>query len=152
MRRAGRIFSRRPRSGGGRFRCRDQSARARGFDVAIIDTAGRLPNHPHSARRVAKIVRAIGKALPGAPHERLLVLDGTLGGAAITQTEIFSAAIGVTGLAVAKMDGSSKGGFLLALSDRPRPPPVRYVGIGEDLSALAPFHADACAAALLARD
>ena len=125
---------------------------ARGFDVAVIDTAGRLPNHPHLLAELQKIVRAIGKALPGAPHERLLVLDGTLGGAAITQTEIFSAAIGVTGLAVAKMDGSSKGGFLLALSDRPRPPPVRYIGVGEDLSALAPFHADTCAAALLARD
>lgn len=121
---------------------------ARGRDVVLIDTAGRLPTQANLMAELGKIRRAVGKALPGAPHELLLVLDATLGQNALAQLRAFGAAAGVTGVVVTKLDGSAKGGFLLAMA-REAPAPVRFVGVGEGGDDLALFDADAYAAALM---
>lgn len=125
-----------------------QAAAARGRDIVIIDTAGRLPTQTHLMNELGKIRRAVAKALPGAPHELLLILDATSGQNALAQLKAFSAAAGVTGLIVTKLDGSAKGGFLLALADA-MPIPVRFVGVGEGSDDLALFDADEYAAALV---
>lgn len=114
---------------------------ARGCDAVIIDTAGRLPTQKHLMAELGKVRRAAAKALPGAPHELLLVADATLGRNVLRQIEAFSEAAGVTGLALAKLDGSAKGGFLLELAAR-MPRPVRFVGLGEGADDLAVFDAD----------
>lgn len=121
---------------------------ARRADVVLIDTAGRLPTRAPLMAELAKIRRAINKALPGAPHELLLVLDATTGQNALTQIRAFSDAVGVTGVIVTKLDGSSKGGFLLAMADD-APTPVRFVGVGEKGEDLAIFNADEYADALV---
>ena len=121
---------------------------ARECDIVIIDTAGRLPAQTHLMAELGKIHRAVGKALPGAPHESLLVLDATLGRGAITQAEAFAEAGGVNGLVLSKLDGSAKGGFLVSLAAR-LPLPVRFVGVGESAEDLIPFDAQAYADALL---
>ncbi|MGI9298655.1 MAG: signal recognition particle-docking protein FtsY [Gammaproteobacteria bacterium] len=120
---------------------------ARDCDVVIMDTAGRLPTQKHLMAELGKIRRAAAKALPGAPHELLLVADATLGRNVLRQVEAFSAAAGVTGLALAKLDGSAKGGFLLELAAQ-IPRPVRFVGLGEGADDLAVFDADEYARAL----
>ena len=121
---------------------------ARDCDAVIIDTAGRLPTQKHLMAELAKIRRAAAKAMPGAPHELLLVADATLGRNVLRQMEAFSEAAGVTGIALAKLDGSAKGGFLLELAANERPRPVRFVGLGEGADDLAPFDADEYARAL----
>ena len=121
---------------------------ARGMDVVLIDTAGRLPTQANLMAEAAKIARAANKALPGAPHESLLVLDATTGQNALAQLRAFSQAVDVSGLAVTKLDGSSKGGFLLALAAEENPPPVRFVGLGEGADDLADFNAEEYAKAL----
>ena len=122
-----------------------QSARARGIDVVLADTAGRLPTQLHLMEEIRKVRRVIQKADPTAPHEVLLVLDANTGQNALAQVKAFDAAIQVTGLVLTKLDGTAKGGVIAALARRPghtgAPIPVRYIGVGEGLDDLAPFRA-----------
>lgn len=125
-----------------------QAAKARGIDIVMADTAGRLPTQMHLMDEIAKIRRVISKAEATAPHEVLLVLDGTIGQNAIGQVKAFDKAIGVTGLVITKLDGSAKGGVIAAIAKQ-CPKPVRYVGVGEQVEDLQPFTARAFAEALL---
>ncbi|MGU9952063.1 MAG: signal recognition particle-docking protein FtsY [Gammaproteobacteria bacterium WSBS_2016_MAG_OTU1] len=124
-----------------------QAGIARGCDIVLIDTSGRLPSQPHLMAELGKIRRAASKALPGAPHELLLILDATLGRNTLQQIEAFTAAVGVTGLALTKLDGSAKGGFLLEMAAN-IPRPVRFVGLGEGADDLERFNGDEYARAL----
>jgi fused signal recognition particle receptor len=124
------------------------AAKARGIDIVLADTAGRLPTQMHLMDEIAKIRRVITKAEATAPHEVLLVLDGTIGQNAIGQVKAFDKAIGVTGLVITKLDGSAKGGVIAAIAKQ-CPKPVRYVGVGEQVDDLQPFSARAFAEALL---
>ncbi len=117
------------------------SAKARGIDVVLADTAGRLPTQMHLMDEIAKVKRVIQKADPGAPHEVLLVLDANTGQNALMQAKAFNEAIGVTGLVLTKLDGTAKGGVIAALAKR-QPIPVRYIGVGEGLDDLMPFCAE----------
>ena len=117
-----------------------QSARARGIDVVLADTAGRLPTQLHLMEEIRKVRRVIQKADPTAPHEVLLVLDANTGQNALAQVKAFDEAIGVTGLVLTKLDGTAKGGVIAALAKR-HPTPVRYIGVGEGLDDLQPFRA-----------
>ncbi len=125
-----------------------QAARARGIHLVLADTAGRLPTQMHLMDEIAKIRRVIAKAEGTAPHEVLLVLDGTIGQNAIAQVKAFDKAIGVSGLVITKLDGSAKGGVLAAIACQ-CPKPVRYIGVGEQVEDLQPFTARAFAEALL---
>ncbi len=125
-----------------------QAAKARGIGIVLADTAGRLPTQMHLMDEIAKIRRVISKAEVTAPHEVLLVLDGTIGQNAIGQVKAFDKAIGVTGLVITKLDGSAKGGVIAAIAKQ-CPKPVRYVGVGEQVEDLQPFTARAFAEALL---
>lgn len=125
------------------------SARARGIDVVLADTAGRLPTQLNLMEELKKIKRVIHKALPGAPHEVLLVLDANTGQNAIAQVKAFDDALDVTGLVLSKLDGTAKGGVIAAIA-RERPIPVRYLGIGEELDDLRPFAASEFVEALFA--
>jgi fused signal recognition particle receptor len=115
-----------------------RAAQARGIDIVLADTAGRLATQMHLMDEIRKVKRVIGKALEGAPHEVLLVLDGNTGQNALSQVKAFDAALGVTGLVVTKLDGSAKGGVLAAIA-REHPVPIRYIGIGEAIDDLQPF-------------
>jgi fused signal recognition particle receptor len=125
-----------------------RAAQARRHDYVVVDTAGRLHNKAHLMQELAKVVRVAGRAQPGAPHEVLLVLDGSTGQNAIRQAQAFTEAVGVTGLVVTKLDTSAKGGALLAIHRALRLP-VLFVGVGEGLEDLEPFRAEAFAAALV---
>ena len=125
-----------------------QAAKARDIDVVIADTAGRLPTQLHLMEEIAKVKRVIQKADPTGPHEVLLVLDANIGQNAIQQVKAFDKAIGVTGLAITKLDGSAKGGVLAAIA-RQCPKPVRFIGVGEGIDDLRPFHAREFVDALL---
>ena len=116
------------------------AARARGVDVVLADTAGRLPTQLHLMEELRKVKRVIQKADPGAPHEVLLVLDANTGQNGLTQVQAFDEALGLTGLVVTKLDGTAKGGVLAAIAKR-RPVPVRFIGVGESLDDLRPFRA-----------
>ncbi len=131
-----------------------QAARARKFDVLIADTAGRLPTQLHLMDELKRIKRALAKSLADAPHEVILVLDGTNGQNALAQVRVFDAAIGLTGLVITKLDGSAKGGVLAALAVQraAHPLPVYFVGVGEGLDDLQPFVAKEFAAALTGAD
>ena len=124
------------------------SARARGFDLMMADTAGRLQTQTHLMEELKKIRRVVAKAEDGAPHEALLVIDGNTGQNAIAQVRAFDAAIQLTGLIVTKLDGTAKGGVLCAIA-RTCPVPVYFIGVGEGLEDLAPFDAREFASALL---
>jgi fused signal recognition particle receptor len=124
------------------------AAVSRGMDVVIIDTAGRLQTKKNLMEEVAKIGRVTGKVVDGAPHEVLLVLDATTGQNAISQAKAFSDACGVTGIVMAKLDGTAKGGIVVAIARELRIP-IEFIGTGESLDDLAPFDPDAFAAALL---
>ena len=124
------------------------AAMARGTDIVLADTAGRLPTQLHLMEEIKKVKRVIDKALPGAPHEVLLVLDANTGQNALAQVKAFDAALGVTGLVLAKLDGTAKGGIIAAIA-RERPVPVRFIGVGEGLDDLRPFDAEEFVAALL---
>lgn len=126
-----------------------QAARKRGVDIVIVDTAGRLHTQSHLMDELRKIKRVIQKLDPGAPHEVLLVLDATTGANALNQARQFTAAIGVTGLVVTKLDGTAKGGILLAIAKQLKLP-VRFIGVGEGVDDLMPFDATAYADALVA--
>ena len=115
-----------------------QAAVARGADVVIIDTAGRLHTKKNLIEELKKIKRVADRALPGAPHEVLLVLDATTGQNAISQTKQFSEAVEVTGIALAKLDGTAKGGIVIAIKDE-FGIPVKLVGVGEKLEDLEDF-------------
>jgi fused signal recognition particle receptor len=117
-----------------------QAAQARGIDVLLADTAGRLPTQLHLMEEIKKVKRVIEKAVPGAPHEVLLVLDANTGQNAVAQVKAFDDALGVTGLVLTKLDGTAKGGAIAAIAQA-RPIPVRYIGVGEGLDDLRPFDA-----------
>jgi fused signal recognition particle receptor len=119
-----------------------QSAISRGSDIVIIDTAGRLHNKVHLMEELSKIKRVIKKQLPDAPHEVLLVLDGSTGQNALEQAKQFIAATEVTGLAITKLDGTAKGGVVLAISHLMKIP-VRYIGVGEKMTDLLVFDKNA---------
>ncbi len=125
-----------------------QSAKARDFDLVIADTAGRLHTQAHLMDELRKIKRVVQKHDPYAPHEVLLVVDATTGGNALTQAIQFHEAIGLTGLVITKLDGTAKGGILLAIARR-MALPVRFIGIGEAVDDLQPFDAEAYADALI---
>jgi len=129
------------------------AGRARGCDVVIADTAGRLPTQAHLMEELKKIQRTIAKAQAGAPHEVLLVVDGNTGQNALAQVKAFDAALGLTGLIVTKLDGTAKGGVLAAIArwgaDNGRVVPVYFIGIGEKLEDLQTFNAREFALALL---
>jgi fused signal recognition particle receptor len=114
------------------------AAKARGVDVLIIDTAGRLENKQHLMRELEKIKRSCHKALPGSPHEILLVLDATVGQNGVEQASSFHGSMGVTGLILTKLDGSAKGGVVIAIQKQ-LTLPVKFLGVGESLDALVPF-------------
>ncbi|MDY0013738.1 MAG: signal recognition particle-docking protein FtsY [Rhodocyclaceae bacterium] len=117
-----------------------QAAKARGIDVVLADTAGRLPTQLHLMEEIAKVRRVIAKAEPTGPHEVLLVLDANIGQNALTQVKAFDAAIGVTGLILTKLDGTAKGGVVAAIA-RQTPKPLRFIGVGEGIDDLQPFRA-----------
>lgn len=116
------------------------SAVAKNIDIVLADTAGRLPTQLHLMEEIAKVKRVMDKALPGAPHEVLLVLDSNTGQNAVNQVRIFDDALGVTGLVLSKLDGTAKGGVIAAIAQA-RPIPIRYIGIGEAIDDLRPFNA-----------
>ncbi len=124
------------------------AGKARGRDVVIVDTAGRLPTQLHLMEELRKIKRVIGKADPGAPHEVLLVLDGNTGQNALMQTKSFDDALQLTGLVITKLDGTAKGGVLAAIA-KERPIPVYFIGVGERLEDLETFNAAEFAQALI---
>jgi fused signal recognition particle receptor len=117
-----------------------QSARARGVDVLIADTAGRLHNKDNLMEELKKVVRVIKKIDPLAPHEVMLVLDATMGQNAVAQAEHFKAAVDVTGITLTKLDGTAKGGVVFAIAHT-LGIPIRFVGVGEALEDLRPFQA-----------
>ena len=124
------------------------AGRARGKDVVLVDTAGRLPTQLHLMEELKKIKRVVQKADATAPHEILLVIDGNTGQNALTQVRAFDDALQLTGLIVTKLDGTAKGGVLAAIA-RERPVPVYFVGVGEKLEDLETFNAREFAQALL---
>lgn len=124
-----------------------QAAKARGIDVVLADTAGRLPTQLHLMEEIKKVKRVITKADPTAPHETLLVLDANTGQNALSQVKAFDEALHLSGLVVTKLDGTAKGGVIAALATErrnmrdadPRPIPVRFIGVGESIDDLRPF-------------
>ncbi len=126
-----------------------QSARARGIDVVLADTAGRLPTQMHLMDEIRKVKRVMAKADALAPHETWLVLDANNGQNAVRQVKAFDGALGLTGLIVTKLDGTAKGGAVAAIA-REHPVPIRFVGIGERPEDLRPFAASAFVEALFA--
>ncbi len=125
-----------------------RSARARGTDAVLVDTAGRLHTKSNLMAELAKMARVAGREVPGAPHETLLVLDATVGSNGLAQGREFAKAGGVTGLVLTKLDGTAKGGIAVAVV-RELGVPIRYVGVGEKVEDLLPFDAEAFAASLV---
>jgi fused signal recognition particle receptor len=115
-----------------------QAGVSRGYEVLIIDTAGRLQTKTNLMEELKKVRRVLDRALPGAPHETLLVMDATTGQNGLQQARAFTEAVGVTGLILAKVDGTAKGGVVLAIADE-LGLPIRYLGTGEGLDDLVPF-------------
>ena len=134
------------------------AASARGIDIVLADTAGRLPTQLHLMEEIRKVKRVIDKALPGAPHEVLLVLEANTGQNALAQVKAFDDALGVTGLVMTKLDGTAKGGVIAAIAHTRskgrdgQPIPLRFIGVGEGLDDLRPFDAEDFVAALLGDD
>jgi fused signal recognition particle receptor len=124
------------------------SAQARGTNVVMIDTAGRLPTQLHLMDELKKIKRVIAKGMASAPHEILLVIDGNTGQNALAQVKAFDDALGLTGLVVTKLDGTAKGGILAAIA-KTRPVPLYFIGVGEQIEDLQPFDATEFVDALL---
>jgi fused signal recognition particle receptor len=120
----------------------------RGADVVIVDTAGRLHTSDDLMEELRKVARVIAKRLPGAPHESLLVLDGSIGQNAVAQARTFAAAVPVTGLVLTKLDGTAKGGVILAVHEA-LDVPVKFIGTGETADDLARFDPAAYARELL---
>jgi len=124
------------------------AARARGIDEVLVDTAGRLHTHANLMKELEKVRKVAGREVPGAPHEVLLVLDATTGSNGIEQAERFGATAGVDGVVLTKLDGTAKGGVVLAIADRLKLP-VRWIGVGEGVDDLLPFDAGEFVDALL---
>jgi len=124
------------------------AARARGIDVVIADTAGRLPTQLHLMEEIRKVKRVAAKALEGAPHEVLLVLDANSGQNSLAQVKAFDDALGLTGLILTKLDGTAKGGVVCAIAKQ-KPVPILFIGVGEDIDDLRPFVARDFAEALV---
>jgi fused signal recognition particle receptor len=124
------------------------AARARKVDVVIADTAGRLPTQLHLMEEIKKVKRVAGKALAGAPHEVLLVLDANTGQNSLAQVKAFDAALGLTGLILTKLDGTAKGGVVCAIA-KEKPVPLFFIGVGEGIDDLRPFAARDFAEALV---
>ncbi len=127
------------------------AARARGADVVLIDTAGRLHTKVNLMDELRKMHRVLAREMPGAPHEVLLILDATVGQNALSQAKQFREAVGVTGLALTKLDGTARGGVVVAIGRELRIP-MRLIGVGERAEDLQDFHADAFVDALFAKD
>jgi fused signal recognition particle receptor len=125
-----------------------EAARARGLDVVILDTAGRLHTQHHLMEELAKVRRVIDRQMPGAPHETLLTIDATTGQNGLRQALLFREAVEVTGIVLTKLDGTAKGGIALAIAQE-LGVPVKLIGIGEGLEDLRPFDPDDFARALL---
>jgi fused signal recognition particle receptor len=128
-----------------------QAAKARGIDVLIADTAGRLHTQTHLMDELKKVKRVLARLDPTAPHEVLLVLDGTIGQNAVAQAEEFHKGLGVTGLVVTKLDGTAKGGVVLAIAQKLKIP-IRFVGVGEQTEDFGVFKAAEFVSALLKMD
>ncbi|MBV9527623.1 MAG: signal recognition particle-docking protein FtsY, partial [Sphingomonas sp.] len=124
-----------------------EKARAAGSDVLIIDTAGRLQNKTHLMEELSKIRRVLGRLNPEAPHDVLLVLDATTGQNALAQVEVFQETAGVTGLIMTKLDGTARGGVLVAAAER-FGLPIHAIGVGEQADDLRPFDPRAVARAI----
>jgi fused signal recognition particle receptor len=116
------------------------AAKARDIDLVFIDTAGRLHTKVNLMEELKKLKRIIGRECPGAPHEVLLVLDATTGQNAISQAKLFNEAIGVTGIALTKLDGTAKGGIIVGITEELKIP-IRYIGVGEGVDDLREFNA-----------
>jgi fused signal recognition particle receptor len=116
------------------------ASKARGIDLVFIDTAGRLHTKVNLMEELKKVKRIIGRECPGAPHEILLVLDATTGQNAISQAKLFSEAVGVTGIALTKLDGTAKGGIIIGITEELKIP-IRYIGVGEGIDDLKEFNA-----------
>ena len=126
------------------------AAKARNADVVICDTAGRLHNKKYLMDELSKINRVIDRELPNAAKEKLLVLDATTGQNAVNQAEQFKEATGITGIVLTKLDGTAKGGIVLAIKDQLQIP-VKYIGVGEQIDDLQPFNAEEFTKALFAK-
>jgi fused signal recognition particle receptor len=127
------------------------SAKAKGIDVLIADTAGRLQNKSHLIEELKKIVRVMKKINPDAPHEVMLTLDASTGQNAVSQTKVFNEAVGITGINLTKLDGTAKGGIIFSIADQ-FGIPIRYIGIGEGIDDLRPFEAQQFVDALFSQD
>ncbi|MFZ9996437.1 MAG: signal recognition particle-docking protein FtsY [Burkholderiaceae bacterium] len=125
-----------------------KAGQSRGADVVIVDTAGRLPTQLHLMEELKKVKRVVAKAMTDAPHEIWLVVDGGTGQNALVQAKAFDEALGLTGLVVTKLDGTAKGGVLLALAAQ-KPIAVQYIGVGEGIEDLQVFNPNAFASALV---
>jgi fused signal recognition particle receptor len=128
-----------------------QAAKARGIDVVLADTAGRLQNKAHLMEELKKIVRVMKKLDGDAPHEVMLTLDASTGQNAVSQAKLFHEAVGLTGITLTKLDGTAKGGVIFAIADQFEIP-IRYIGVGEGIEDLRPFKADDFIEALFARE
>ena len=128
-----------------------EQAKTQGIDVLMIDTAGRLQNKTELMAELSKVIRVIKKGDPTAPHQVLLVLDATTGQNALNQVEIFGRDAGVTGLVMTKLDGTARGGILVAIADKFKLP-VHFIGVGEGIEDLEPFAADEFAKAIAGVD
>ena len=124
-----------------------QAAKKRGVDVVMIDTAGRLHNKAHLVEELKKIRRVIAREMPGAPHETLLVLDAITGQNGLQQARVFQEAMDLTGIVLTKLDGTAKGGVVVAIQEELRIP-VQYIGVGEDVEDLQPFEPESFVKAL----
>ena len=128
-----------------------QSAKARGVDVLIADTAGRLHTKDNLMQELQKIVRVLKKLDANLPHEVMLVLDATTGQNALSQAQSFHKAVNLTGIALTKLDGTAKGGMVFAIAKELQLP-IRFIGIGEQVDDLRPFAADQFVSALFDRE
>jgi fused signal recognition particle receptor len=128
-----------------------QAAKARGVDVLLADTAGRLQNKAHLMEELKKIVRVMKKLDEDAPHEVMLTLDASTGQNAVSQAKLFHEAVGLTGITLTKLDGTAKGGVIFSVADQ-FGIPIRYIGVGERIEDLRPFKADDFIEALFARE
>jgi fused signal recognition particle receptor len=124
-----------------------EAAKARSFDIVFIDTAGRLHTKENLMEELRKMKRIVARQCPGAPHEILLILDATTGQNAISQTRLFNEALGITGIALTKLDGTAKGGIIIGITDSFHIP-IRYIGVGEKTDDLREFNAEEFVSAL----
>ncbi len=128
-----------------------EKAKAKGFDVLIVDTAGRLHTQTHLMKELEKIHRIVSRQIPGAPHEVMMVLDATTGQNALAQAEQFSKSVKCTGIILSKLDGTAKGGSIFAIKQK-LGLPVKFVGVGEQIDDMEPFDPDAFVNALFEKE